>query len=250
MPVLQHSYKITRDFPAAIRYYLNIRTKGGRAVAQILIVEDDRNIAELIVDFLELAGYQTENAYDGLDALEKAQSGNYDLILLDIMLPKLDGFEVARQLGPSEVPILFLSAKSDPESVVRGLRLGGQDYIRKPFDRLELLARIELVLSRYNKDKKIYRFRDIVLDTARRQVTRDGSPVSLRPKEYALLELLIKNENIALSRDEILNIVWGVTIDIETRTVDYHIQQLRKKLDLKKEIVTVNKIGYRLEQQS
>lgn len=131
--------------------------------------------------------------------------------------------------------------------MVTGLKLGAEDYVKKPFDRLELLARIERILSRSNKGQKVYIFKNLKLDKGRRTVTCDGQPVSLRPKEFELLALLMKNVNIALSRDEILNLVWGVTTDIETRTVDYHIQQLRKKLNLKKEIVTVNKIGYRLE---
>lgn len=214
---------------------------------RILIVEDDENIAELITDLLQLAGYDTENAYDGRQAVDKILLTKYDLILLDIMLPKLDGFEVLKKIKDQKVPVLFVSARSDPETVVKGLRLGAQDYIRKPFDRLELLARIEMILARTNKNKKVYHYKTIRLDTSKCQVTQDNREVSLRPKEFALLELLMKNVNIALSRDEILNLVWGVTTEIETRTVDYHIQQLRKKLDLKKEIVTINKIGYRLE---
>lgn len=214
---------------------------------KILIVEDDKNIADLITDLLALASYQTENAYDGVQAVEQIFQNNYDLILLDVMLPGLDGFAVMKRIKEQHIPVLFLSAKNDTESVVKGLRLGAQDYVRKPFDRLELLARIELILSRSDKNKKIYTFKNIKLDTIRREVTQNGKIISLRPKEFSLLELLIKNINIALSRDEILNLVWGVTTEIETRTVDYHIQQLRKKLDLKNEIVTINKIGYRLE---
>lgn len=216
-------------------------------MAKILIVEDDKNIAELIDDFLSLAGYETAHAYDGEHAVTAILSKQYDLILLDVMLPGLNGFEVMQQVRSAQTPVLFLSAKSDSESVVKGLRLGAQDYIRKPFDRLELLARIELILKRTGKDQSMYTFKDICLDTKKRVVTKAGEPVGLRPKEFALLELLIKNINVALSRDEILDLVWGVTTNIETRTVDYHIQQLRKKLDLKQEIVTVNKVGYRLE---
>lgn len=216
-------------------------------MAKILIIEDDTNISELIEDMLLLAGYEVTRKEDGNSGLKSIEQNSYDLVILDIMLPLMDGFQIMERIKNRKLPVLFLSAKNDAESVVKGLKLGAQDYIRKPFDRIELLTRIELILKRQDKNQKIYKFKNIQLDTVKHVVYLEGVIIDLRPKEYELLELLVKNINIALSRDRILDIVWGVAVDIETRTVDYHIKQIRKKLNLKKEIVTVNKVGYRLE---
>lgn len=214
---------------------------------KILIVEDDKNIATLIKDTLKLANYNADNCYNGKIAINQIEEKEYDIIILDIMLPELDGFEIMEKIKNRNIPVIFVSAKEDIESVIKGLKMGAQDYIRKPFEPMELLVRIENILKRLDKQEKEYQYKDIKIDTSKRSVKKGEEEIALTLKEFQLLELLIKNINIALSREEILNRVWGISAEIETRTVDYHIQQLRKKLGLKEEIVTVNKIGYRLE---
>ena len=159
------------------------------------------------------------------------------------MLPKLDGFQIVEQMENKDIPIIFLSAKNDVSTIVKGLKSGGKDYITKPFEPLELLARIELRME----NKKEYNFKNIKINENERTVYKNEEIVYLAPKEYELFILLIKNQNRVLTRDEILNKVWDINAQIETRTVDYHIQQLRKKLDLKENIVTINKIGYILK---
>ena len=214
-------------------------------MSKILIVEDEKNISKLIQDTLSLANYQFDCSFDGEDALKKLNENTYDLILLDIMLPKLDGFQIVEQMENKDVPIIFLSAKNDVSTIVKGLKNGGKDYITKPFEPLELLARIELRIE--NKNEKEYNFRNIKINENARTIYKNEEIVYLAPKEYELFILLVKNQNRVLTRDEILNKVWDINAQIETRTVDYHIQQLRKKLDLKENIVTVNKIGYILK---
>lgn len=212
---------------------------------KILIVEDEKNISKLIQDTVSLANYEFDCSFDGEDALKKINENTYDLILLDIMLPKLDGFQIVEQMENKNVPIIFLSAKNDVSTIVKGLKSGGKDYITKPFEPLELLARIELRME--SKREKQYNFKNIKINENTRTVYKNEEIVYLAPKEYELFILLIKNQNRVLTRDEILNKVWDINAQIETRTVDYHIQQLRKKLDLKENIVTINKIGYILK---
>lgn len=215
-------------------------------MSKILIVEDEKNISKLIQDTLSLANYEFDCSFDGEDALKKINENTYDLILLDIMLPKLDGFQIVEQMEHKNVPIIFLSAKNDVSTIVKGLKNGGQDYITKPFEPLELLARIELRIE--NKEEKEYRFKNIKINKSTRTVYKDNEIIYLAPKEYELFMLFVEEQNRVLTRDEILNKVWDINAQIETRTVDYHIQQLRKKLDLKENIVTVNKIGYILKE--
>ncbi len=212
---------------------------------KILVVEDEENISKLISDTLTLGGYTVEKAFDGEEAVRKLQSNKFDLTILDIMLPKLDGFEIMKKIDDKNMPIIFLSAKNDVATIVKGLSEGGQDYMVKPFEPLELLARVELRIG--EKTKKVYEYKDIKVNIEERVVYKGSEKISLAPKEYDLFLLLIENIGVALSRDTILDTVWGINTDIETRTVDYHIQQLRKKLDLKNEINTVNKVGYRIE---
>lgn len=214
-------------------------------MAKILIVEDEKNISKLIQDTLSLASYETDCSFDGEEAIEKIKNHKYDLILLDIMLPKLSGFEVVEKLKQIETPIIFLSAKNDVGTIVKGLKCGGQDYMTKPFEPLELLARIELRIK--DKSEKEYHFKNIKIEVQTRTVYKEEKIVYLAPKEYDLLILLVQNLNKVLTRNEILDKVWDINSDIETRTVDYHIQQLRKKLDLKDNIITINKIGYILK---
>ena len=214
-------------------------------MSKILIVEDEKNISKLIQDTLSLANYEFDCSFDGEDALKKINKNTYDLILLDIMLPKLDGFQIVEKIENKDIPIIFLSAKNDVSTIVKGLKSGGKDYITKPFEPLELLARIELRME--SKREKEYNFKNIKINENTRTVYKNEEIIYLAPKEYELFILLIKNQNRVLTRDEILNKVWDINAQIETRTVDYHIQQLRKKLDLKENIVTVNKIGYILK---
>jgi len=215
---------------------------------KILVVEDEENISRLISDTLVLGGYKSERAFDGEEALRKIKKEKFDLVILDIMLPKLDGFELMKKIKSKEVPIIFLSAKNDVSTIVKGLSEGGVDYMVKPFEPLELLARVELRIGEKQLEK-IYKYKNIILNDSEKNVYKDNKKIALTPKEYDLLLALLKNIGIALSRDTILDLVWGIDEDVETRTVDYHIQQLRKKLELKEEIKTVNKIGYRIERK-
>ena len=159
----------------------------------------------------------------------------------------MDGFEMMEHLREGSTPVIFLTAREDVTDRVRGLRLGAEDYIIKPFEPVELLARVDVVLRRVGRDKTQLRYDDITLSLDERVARKAGKKVALTPKEFDLLALLIRNVDIALSRDKILAVVWGYTYEGETRTVDIHIQQLRKKLGLKEHIKTVNRIGYRLE---
>lgn len=214
---------------------------------KILVVEDEENISKLIGDTLNLGGYGYDTAFDGKRAVNKVLNEDYDLILLDIMLPELDGFEVMEKIKSKNIPIIFLSAKNDVSSIVKGLKDGGQDYITKPFEPLELLARIELRIGKNSIET--YKYKDIIVNTKERLVYKNNNQIALSPKEYDLLVLLLKNVGVALSRDIILNEIWNIDEDIETRTVDYHIGQLRTKLDLKDEIKAISKIGYRIEKE-
>lgn len=212
---------------------------------KILVVEDEENIANLIKDTLKMGRYSVESSFDGEDALNKINNERYDLIILDIMLPKLNGFEIMEKINKKDIPIIFLSARNDVSTIVKGLSEGGKDYMTKPFEPLELLARVELRIK--EKTENMCKYKDITLNKEEREVYKNGEKVALTPKEYELFLLLLENVGKALSRDSILDKVWLINEDIETRTVDYHIQQLRKKLELKNEIKTINKIGYRIE---
>lgn len=214
-------------------------------MAKILIVEDEKNIYDLIKDTISLAHYEYDCSYDGEDALNKIKENKYDLILLDIMLPKIDGFEIIEKIKTIDIPIIFLSAKNDVNSIVKGLKGGGIDYITKPFEPLELLARIELRISKTKEN--IYKFKNITVNLDTREVSKNEEKIYLAPKEYDLLILILNNKNKVLSRDEILDKVWNIETDVETRTVDYHIQQLRKKLDLKENLITIHGVGYILK---
>ncbi len=214
-------------------------------MAKILIVEDEKNISDLIKDTISLAHYDYDCSYDGEDALNKIKETKYDLILLDIMLPKIDGFEIIEEIKTIDTPIIFLSAKNDVNSIVKGLKGGGIDYITKPFEPLELLARIELRISKAKEN--IYKYKNITVNLDTREVYKNEEKIYLAPKEYDLLILILNNRNKALSRDEILDKVWKIETDIETRTVDYHIQQLRKKLNLKENLITIHGVGYILK---
>lgn len=216
---------------------------------KILVIEDDRAISELLCMNLNAAGYETAAAYDGEEARRLLLwHEDASLALVDIMLPKRDGFELMEDFRKKHIPVIYLTAKDDVVSKVRGLRLGAEDYMVKPFEMLELLVRIEKVLERTGRARRMLEIRDIQVDLVRHQVTKNGVVVSLKPMEYDLFVLLLQNRNIALGREEILRRVWGDEFLGESRTVDVHIGQIRKKLNLYEKIRTIPKLGYRLEE--
>ncbi|MGG4104098.1 response regulator transcription factor [Paenibacillus lautus] len=214
---------------------------------KILIVEDDVHISKIIKMNLNIVSYETMEVYDGEAALELVQREKFDLILLDVMIPKLDGFELMKRIKPYNIPVIFLTARNSVYDKVDGLKLGADDYMVKPFEAIELLARIETVLRRYEKEEQVMAFQNLIVDLDKREVTKQGKVVELTPKEYDLLVVLLKNKNIALSREQFLDKVWGGDYYGETRTVDMHIKSLRKKLELQDHIKTIYKLGYRLE---
>lgn len=217
---------------------------------RILIVEDDLDIAESIALNLDLSGYEYVALHDGLLVVEYLQGDHsFDLALLDIMLPGLDGFALMEYMQKYNIPALYLTAKGDIGSRVKGLRDGAEDYIVKPFEMLELLVRIEKILDRTGKLNNILRYRDITIDQERRSVTKCGETIAMQPLEFELLVKLVKFKNCTLPRERLLNEIWGIDFVGGTRTVDIHITHLRKKLGLGDAIVAVSKVGYRLEEE-
>lgn len=214
---------------------------------KVLIVDDEEKIRELIRMNLELAGYKCDEAEDGEMALEKLNKFSPDLALLDIMLPKKNGYEIAQSFIKQNVPIIFLTAKDSVTDKVKGLKLGADDYIVKPFESMELLARIEVVLRRTGKFSDVFEYRNIKVDFAKREVFKNNEKIEMTAQEFELLKVLIQNKNLALSREKLLESAWGYDYYGDTRTVDMHIQRLRKKLSWDDIIVTVYKYGYRLE---
>lgn len=214
---------------------------------KILIVEDEKAIANLIHMSLTRTGYQCECVYDGLSAADKIEKTEYDLILLDIMLPKVNGYELMEYIKPLGVPVIFITAKSSVTDRVKGLRLGADDYLVKPFEIIELLARVETVLRRYHKTETRIKIGDLDIDTQSRLVKKSGVSINLTKKEYELLLLFIRNKNIALFRDTIYEKIWDNDDMGDSRTVDLHVQRMRKKLGWEDKITAVYKIGYRLE---
>ena len=214
---------------------------------RILIVEDEAAIANLIKVNLIAEGYQCICAYDGKEGADYIEKETFDLILLDIMLPEINGYELLEYVKPIGTPIVFLTARGGIDDRIKGLKLGADDYIVKPFQIGELLARIEALLRRYGKVNSKLQFADVEIDMASRTVNKEGNPISLTVKEFDLLVELIQNKNIALYRERLYEKVWGEEYIGDTRTLDSHIQRLRKKLDWDKYIKTVFRVGYRLE---
>lgn len=214
---------------------------------KVLIVEDDAAISDLIKLNLDLAGYDSRQAFDGSTALTAFLTFSPNLVLLDISLPDMEGFDLLSQLKSKELPVIFLTARSGLSDKVKGLKMGADDYIVKPFEAMELLARIEAVLRRYGNTSEVTQFEDLEINTAERSVKKSGTVIEMTIKEYELMLLLIKNRNKALTREKILELVWGYDYLGETRTVDIHIQKIRRKLGWEKQIKTVYKYGYRLE---
>ena len=214
---------------------------------KILIVEDEKPISDLIKLSLTKAGYSCKCAYDGEEAADMLDSNVFDLVLLDVMLPKAGGFEVMEYIAPLGIPVIFITAKSSVADRVKGLRMGAEDYIVKPFEVLELLARVDVVLRRYNKTDSVINIGGLVIDTVSMTATRDGAPIALTKKEYDLLLLFARNPRIALYRETIYERVWGGDFVYGTKTVDLHVQRMRKKVGWEGKLVAVNKVGYRLE---
>lgn len=220
-------------------------------MARICIVEDDLHIAQMIEATLTMMNYDCVRCEDGKQAVETILNNRFDLILLDIMLPELDGFGVLEKIRSREIPVIFLTAMGSVSDKVRGLRLGAEDYIVKPFEAMELLARIEVVLRRFHTDESsILQYDEIQVDIQRHTVTKDGEEVTLTPKQFDVLVFLMKHVDLAVSRDQLLSAVWGYEFEGESRTVDIHVQQVRKKMGLQGRLVTISKLGYRLESRN
>ena len=217
---------------------------------RILIVEDEKPISDLIVMNLTRAGYDCTALYDGESAADILEEEIFDLILLDIMLPKINGYELMEYIRPLKIPVIFITAKASLDDRIKGLTSGAEDYLVKPFEIVELLARINIVLRRYNKTEAILTYKDIKVDVENHTVEKAKEAVMLTPKEFDLLVLFIRNKNITLFRDRIYELIWQELIYsegfTETRTLDLHIQRLRKKLGLKEDLKTVYNAGYRL----
>lgn len=217
---------------------------------RILIVEDDSSIADSIALNLKYVGYDYKVFDDGARATEYLATDHlFDLALLDIMLPGIDGFELLSHMKKYNIPVIYMTAKTDSESEVRGLKEGAEDYIVKPFEVVTLLVRIEKVLERTGRINQVYRFQDIVLDTENRTLTKAGEEISLPPLEFDVLSLLIRNKNRTVSRERILNEIWGEDFFGDIRTVDVRVANVRKKLKFTDEIRTISKTGYRLEER-
>lgn len=216
---------------------------------KILIVEDEKPISDLIVMNLKVAGYDTITAYDGEEAKNiLLDEPMIDLALFDVMLPQIDGFELLEYAVKREIPVIFLTAKNDINSKITGLKGGAEDYIVKPFEPLELLVRIEKILDRQGKLSTQLNFKDITVNTKDRIVCKKGQQVNLKPLEFDILVMLIRNKNRTVTREKLLSELWGTDYIGETRTLDVHMAQVRKKLGLHDNIVTVHKTGYRLEE--
>jgi DNA-binding response OmpR family regulator len=212
---------------------------------KILIVEDEAAIADLVRMNLRNAGYDCTVALDGNQGADMMQEEPFDLCIFDIMLPGIDGYELLEYAKRLEIPVIFLTAKGEVPDKVKGLREGAEDYITKPFAIMELLARVENVLRRHHKAMQKINVSGLTIDIPSRSVTRDGTEIELTYKEFDLLFLFVRNEGIALYREVIYEQVWGSPFMGDSRTVDLHVQRLRKKAGLEKEIEAVYKVGYR-----
>lgn len=214
---------------------------------KILIVEDEAAISNLIRINLTKAGYECSCVDNGLDAANILEKNVFDLVLLDIMLPEVDGYELLEYIKPTNTPVIFITAKATLDDRVKGLTMGAEDYIVKPFEIVELLARVNVVLRRYNKTSSVLTFEDITINLDNKTTTKGNTTLDLTPKEFELLVMLVRNVNITLFRERIYETIWESEYYGDTRTLDLHIQRLRKKTGLTKNIKSVYKIGYRLE---
>ena len=214
---------------------------------KVLIVEDERPIADLVEMNLTASGYACTTVYNGIAAADLLEKNAYDLVLLDVMLPGLSGYDLMEQIRPLHIPVIFITAQGSTADRVRGLRAGADDYLVKPFEIVELIARVESVLRRAGKGDEHFSVGDVEVDVRSMQVTKGGVPVQLTRKEYDLLLLFVRNPNIALFRDTIYERVWESDFLGDSRTVDLHVQRLRKKLGWQDRLSAVYKVGYRLE---
>ena len=216
-------------------------------MTKILIVEDEKPISKLIEMSLTSAGYACTCVYDGMAAADLLEEHRYDLVLLDIMLPGASGYELMDYIRPMDIPVIFLTAKTSVADRVKGLRLGADDYLGKPFEIIELLARVESVLRRSHKTEEVLEAGDLVIDVVSRVVKKNGEVVNLTKKEFDLLVMFVQNRNIALFREKIYEHVWESEYTGDSRTVDLHVQRLRRKVGWEDKIKPVYKVGYRLE---
>lgn len=214
-------------------------------MAHILIVEDDFAVKELIKRNLQMVGHTCICVMEGNQVIPVMEQNHFDMVILDVMLPGLSGFEVIQQI--EDVPVIFVTAKGSLEDKLKGLSLGAEDYIVKPFEILELIARVGVVLKRYGKHEAKIIIGDVEVDMKQHVVRKAGNIINLTPQEFRLLEVLIQNKNLALSREQLLTLAWNYDYEGESKTVDVHIRKLRQKLGLEHVIKTVSKIGYRLE---
>ena len=219
-------------------------------MAKILIVDDEKNIREVVREYAELNGYETDEAEDGMKAIEMVAANQYDCVILDVMMPRLDGFSACKQIKKiQQVPVIMLSARQEEYDKLFGFELGVDDYVVKPFSPKELMARVRVVLDRSRKPaRSIYTFGGLTVDAEGRSITVDGKKAEMTPKEIDLLIYLVEHENIALSREKLLEDVWGYDYFGDDRTVDTHIKMLRHNLgDYRSHIVTVRGMGYKFE---
>ena len=215
----------------------------------ILIVEDEANIRGLIALSLRRSGYETVQAKDGAEAADLLEKQMFDLVLLDVMLPEIDGFTLIDYILPKSIPVIYITAKSSLKDRVYGLHLGADDYIVKPFEPLELLARVESVLRRSGRGAKSLKAFGVQVDPLAVQVTQNGQPVHLTPREYDLLVQLMRSRGVAIYRSVLYESVWGGEPENDTRTLDLHIQRLRQKLGWADKIETVRGVGYKLKKE-
>ena len=213
----------------------------------ILIIEDDRTISGLMGKTLTGSGYDCEFAYDGVEAEELFDSHPWDLVLLDLMLPKVSGYDLLEYITPTKTPVIIVSAMGQVGDRIRGLKMGADDYICKPFQVAELLARVEAVIRRTAQAEDVFEYEGVVVNKSSRTVTKCGEAVALTAKEFDLLNMLINNRNVALSRKQLYEYVWKEEYYGETRTLDNHIKRIRQKLGYEDVIKTVFGIGYRME---
>jgi len=215
---------------------------------RILVVEDDKAISDFIAINLQYTGYEYKVISNGDEVVTYLeQEHSFDLALLDVMIPGLDGFELMDYMKMYNIPTIYLTAKVDVASKIQGLRGGAEDYIVKPFEVLELLVRIEKVLERRGKLNNILRIKDIIINLEDHTVIQSGEHISLKPLEFDLFVMLVKYKNRTIPRERLLNEIWGIDFIGGTRTLDVHIAQIRKKLNLHQELKSIPKIGYRLE---
>lgn len=213
----------------------------------ILIVEDEMHISKMIEATLSIGGYRGHICDNGKAAVQRVLEEKFDLILLDVMLPDMDGFQVIEEIRCREVPVIFLTAMQEVSDKVKGLKLGAEDYIVKPFEAVELLARIEVVLRRTHRNNNILNYKYITIDIDKHIVKKGGEIINLTPKEFEILVFFIQHVDIAITRERLLAAVWGYEFIGESRTIDIHVQHVRKKMDLNDKLITIPKLGYRLE---